>query len=108
MRQPPDLNRLLQRAYYQEPVRILIKNRRNALERAMLQFANSARQIAVMQSAMAARFVEDIHTYVILDCGFADRDDYQDPAYRKRFRTLLSAIQNHICVDILYESRCHR
>lgn len=22
-----------------------------------------------MQSAMAARFVEDIHTYVILDCG---------------------------------------
>ena len=40
VRQPPDLNRLLQRAYYQEPVRILIKNRRNALERAMLQFAN--------------------------------------------------------------------
>lgn len=39
---------------------------------------------------------------------FAYRDDYQDPAYRKRFRTLLSAIQNHVCVDILYESRCHR
>lgn len=36
----PDINHLLQRSCYQEPVRILIKNRRNALERAMLQFAN--------------------------------------------------------------------
>lgn len=36
----PDLNKALQRSYYHDPVRILIKNRRNALERAMLQFAN--------------------------------------------------------------------
>ncbi len=36
----PDINRSLQRSYYKEPVRIIIKNRRNALERAMLQFAN--------------------------------------------------------------------
>lgn len=36
----PDINHLLQRSCYQEPVRILIKNHRNALERAMLQFAN--------------------------------------------------------------------
>lgn len=39
-RRPPDLNRALRRSYYREPVRILIKDRRNALERAMLQFAN--------------------------------------------------------------------
>lgn len=37
---PPDIDRLLRRSYDREPVRILIKNRRNALERAMLQFAN--------------------------------------------------------------------
>lgn len=36
----PDINRSLQRSYYKEPVRIIIKNQRNALERAMLQFAN--------------------------------------------------------------------
>lgn len=36
----PDINRSLQRSYYKEPVRIIIKNKRNALERAMLQFAN--------------------------------------------------------------------
>lgn len=36
----PDIDRSLQRSYYKEPVRILIQNRRNALERAMLQFAN--------------------------------------------------------------------
>lgn len=38
--QLPDINHLLQRSYYYEPVRIIIKNQRNALERAMLQFAN--------------------------------------------------------------------
>lgn len=36
----PNINRLLQHSYYKEPVRIIIKNQRNALERAMLQFAN--------------------------------------------------------------------
>lgn len=36
----PDVSRLYRRSCYKEPVRILIKNRRNALERAMLQFAN--------------------------------------------------------------------
>lgn len=36
----PDLNKALQRSYYHDPVRIIIKDRRNALERAMLQFAN--------------------------------------------------------------------
>lgn len=36
----PDINNALRRSYYREPVRIIIKNRRNALERAMLQFAN--------------------------------------------------------------------
>lgn len=36
----PDINNVLRRSYYREPVRIIIKNRRNALERAMLQFAN--------------------------------------------------------------------
>lgn len=38
--QLPNINRILQRSYYKEPVRIIIKNQRNALERAMLQFAN--------------------------------------------------------------------
>lgn len=38
--QIPNINQLLRRSYYKEPVRILIKDRRNALERAMLQFAN--------------------------------------------------------------------
>ncbi len=36
----PDISRLYKRSCYKEPVRVLIKNRRNALERAMLQFAN--------------------------------------------------------------------
>lgn len=36
----PDINRSLQHSYYREPVRIIIKNQRNALERTMLQFAN--------------------------------------------------------------------
>lgn len=40
VKQLPNINRSLQRSYYKEPVRILIKNQRNALERAMLQFAN--------------------------------------------------------------------
>ena len=38
--QLPDINRLLSSSCCQEPVRLLIKDRRNALERAMLQFAN--------------------------------------------------------------------
>lgn len=36
----PNISKILQRSYYREPVRIIIKNQRNALERAMLQFAN--------------------------------------------------------------------
>ncbi len=36
----PDIDKAIKRSYYKEPARILIKNRRNALERAMLQFAN--------------------------------------------------------------------
>lgn len=40
VRQLPDINKSLRRSYYREPVRIIIKNQRNALERAMLQFAN--------------------------------------------------------------------
>ena len=36
----PNINKWLQRSYYHEPVRVIIKNQRNALERAMLQFAN--------------------------------------------------------------------
>lgn len=36
----PDVDRLLEREYMQEPVTVLIKTERNALERAMLQFAN--------------------------------------------------------------------
>lgn len=36
----PDINKALRRSYYREPVRVIIKNQRNALERAMLQFAN--------------------------------------------------------------------
>lgn len=35
-----DLASLIQKTYYQEPVRLLIKNQRNALERAMLHFSN--------------------------------------------------------------------
>lgn len=36
----PDINHVIRRSYYKEPVQIIIKNERNALERAMLQFAN--------------------------------------------------------------------
>lgn len=39
---------------------------------------------------------------------FSDKDDYKNPDYRKHFRTILSAIQNHEYIDILYESRYHR
>jgi len=35
-----DLVSLIQKTYYKEPVRLLINNQRNALERAMLHFAN--------------------------------------------------------------------
>lgn len=35
-----DLNAMIQNSYYREPLRIQIKDRRNALERAMLHFAN--------------------------------------------------------------------
>lgn len=35
-----DLNALIRETYYREPVRLLIHDKRNALERAMLQFAN--------------------------------------------------------------------
>lgn len=35
-----DFVRLIQKSYYKEPVRLLIHNQRNALERAMLHFAN--------------------------------------------------------------------
>lgn len=37
---PIDLNALIQDSYYREPLRVQIINRRNALERAMLHFAN--------------------------------------------------------------------
>lgn len=35
-----NLNNLIKRSYYKKPVILIIKNERNALERAMLQFAN--------------------------------------------------------------------
>lgn len=35
-----DLNSLIRNSYYKEPVKLLIKNKRNTLERAMLHFAN--------------------------------------------------------------------
>lgn len=37
---PVDLNATIQRSYYKEPLRLRIVNKRNALERAMLHFAN--------------------------------------------------------------------
>ena len=37
---PVDLNALIRETYYKESVRLLIHDKRNALERAMLQFAN--------------------------------------------------------------------
>lgn len=36
----PDINKAIRESYYKEPVRLLIKDERNALERTMLQFAN--------------------------------------------------------------------
>lgn len=36
----PDVDRLMEKEYLEEPVTLLIKTERNALERAMLQFAN--------------------------------------------------------------------
>lgn len=36
----PDINKIIHDSYYKEPVQLLIHNRRNALERTMLQFAN--------------------------------------------------------------------
>ena len=36
----PDINKAILESYYKEPVRLLIKDKRNALERTMLQFAN--------------------------------------------------------------------
>lgn len=38
---------------------------------------------------------------------FSDKDDYADPDYRKHFQTIVTAIQNHQCLDIHYESRLH-
>ncbi len=35
-----DLNALIQSSYYKEPLKLQIVNKRNALERAMLHFAN--------------------------------------------------------------------
>lgn len=35
-----NLNHIIKRSYYKKPVTLIIKNQRNALERAMLQFAN--------------------------------------------------------------------
>lgn len=37
---PVDLNAIIRRTYYREPLRLHIVNKRNALERAMLHFAN--------------------------------------------------------------------
>ncbi len=37
---PVDLDAIIQRSYYKEPLRLRIVNKRNALERAMLHFAN--------------------------------------------------------------------
>lgn len=36
---------------------------------------------------------------------FSDKDDYQNPDYRRHFQTIMKAIQNHEYLDILYESR---
>ena len=46
-------------------------------------------------------FAEDFYYYD----RFADKDDYQNPEYRKHFQTIMTAIQNHEYLDILYESR---
>lgn len=39
-----EFENVIRKSYYHEPVRLLIKNRRNALERAMLHFANYEKQ----------------------------------------------------------------
>ena len=39
-----DFEGIIRKSYYHEPVRLLIKNRRNALERAMLHFSNYEKQ----------------------------------------------------------------
>ena len=36
---------------------------------------------------------------------FSDKDDYQNPDYRRHFQTIMEAIQSHEYLDILYESR---
>lgn len=41
-----DLNTLIRNSYYKEPVTLHIVNRRNALERAMLHFANYEKNTA--------------------------------------------------------------
>jgi len=43
---PADLNAVIQRSYYKEPLRLRIVNKRNALERAMLHFANYEKNTA--------------------------------------------------------------
>lgn len=43
---PTDLNALIRESYYKEPVKLRIINRRNALERAMLHFANYEKNTA--------------------------------------------------------------
>lgn len=43
---PVDLNTVIRRSYYKEPVTLRIVNRRNALERAMLHFANYEKNTA--------------------------------------------------------------
>lgn len=39
-----DFEKMIRKSYYHEPVRLLIRNRRNALERAMLHFSNYEKQ----------------------------------------------------------------
>lgn len=43
---PVDLNAMIRRSYYREPLKLRIVNRRNALERAMLHFANYEKNTA--------------------------------------------------------------
>ncbi len=43
---PMDLNAVIQQSYYKEPLTLHIANRRNALERAMLHFANFEKNTA--------------------------------------------------------------
>lgn len=58
-------------------------------------------------------FVEDVEPLfypqdVICFDGYADGDDYADPAYRENFRTLLQAIGEGCCVRMTYASRRQR